>query len=177
MPACGSLRSWGVAQEWLDLDRATRREDDPHRTITDTDLDQRPDDHQQAQTANGHPRDERAAERDRAPADDPPLAETDIPDVRDVAAETPRAVDEDTVHTPNPDEFAEIDALARRAQLEMRNRAALEAQHAADERAEQLARWHRDDAIQETDDTADDAAADDAAQDTDTAADHAVDNA
>lgn len=82
---------------------------------------------------------------DRSDRDDVPLAEIDVPDIRDIADAPPSGVDEDTVHPPGTDEVAAAAARAHEAAAELRNREALEARHEAEERAQQLATWHEQD--------------------------------
>ncbi|MDD7966133.1 hypothetical protein [Actinomycetospora lemnae] len=157
-----------TAEEWLALDRAARREDDVHRDITVIDVDERPrsdeqcieadygnshrpgeldrgeDDVQEDDPDAGEPGDESTTD-DRSNRDDVPLAETDVPDIRDTADGTPSGVDEDSIHAPDTDEVGAAAARAHEAAAELRNREALEARHEADERAQQLAAWHEED--------------------------------
>jgi hypothetical protein len=169
-----------TAEEWLALDRAARHEDDAHRDITDIDVDERPrGDEQTVEADDGNSRrsgeldrgeddgqvdapdadetDNGSTTDDRSNRDDVPLAETDVPDIRDTADGTPSGVDEDTVHAPDTDEVAAAAARAHEAAAELRNREVLEARHEAEERA-QLAAWHEEDqpAVEKTLDASDD---------------------
>ena len=187
-----------TGEEWLALDRADRRAADDHRTVTETDVDHRPDDAVRAPArerepvraadestdASGAPTpsdraddhdtrgDEvRAREETQDPPgdDDEPISETAIADIRD--AVTPIAVDEDTVHAAGADEADAANTRTREVAAELRNRQLLEAQHDADERNEQLAAWHAEDHGTEDDDGQDAAAArglDEGVEDVDT---------
>ncbi|MFC4942425.1 hypothetical protein [Pseudonocardia sp. GCM10023141] len=87
-----------TAQEWLDAERAARRDDDDHRPITDTDLhtgDELPDDHTAATTTDTRP-------LTPAPTD-----------VREVAAAEPQPVAEDDVRVPTAED---VDHSLDRAQ-------------------------------------------------------------
>jgi hypothetical protein len=118
------------AEDWLNADAADRLADDAYRDITD--------DHDLTDIA----------EHDtlHASTEHGPLAETVVPDIRDLAAaETPRPID-DTVHVPTAQQTADDLTRARRALAETRQRQADEQRRAAEQsRAQQLARWHNDD--------------------------------
>jgi hypothetical protein len=118
------------ADEWLAADGADRLAEDPHRDITD--------DHDLTDAADVHTPDD---------ATEPgPVAETVVPDIRELAAtEAPRPID-DTVHVPTAQQTADDLTRARRALAETRQRQADNARHHAEQaRSQQLARWHTDD--------------------------------
>ncbi|MPZ67342.1 MAG: relaxase domain-containing protein [Pseudonocardiaceae bacterium] len=150
-----------TAEEWLAAHRAADAAEDHHRVITDeaelADVDQ----HRAADEESAAEHEPTAgtdtAERIEEPAEpsdgivEPfpdragPVSETGAPDVRDVAADGPAPVEEDTVRVPAADETADSVQRAQRALAEIRARHALEERDAADQRAEQLTRWHADD--------------------------------
>lgn len=124
-----------TAEEWLAEHTAAQQAEDPHREITD--------DYELTDQAAARERDEATVAGDIAPVD---TVETDVPDVRDLAADEPAPVDEDVVRVPPAEETAHSIDQAQRALHEIAAREAVEAEQAAEEaRAEQLARWHADD--------------------------------
>jgi conjugative relaxase-like TrwC/TraI family protein len=133
-----------TAEEWLAEHEAAMRAEDTHREITaDYDL------------AEHQPAVDTSYESDELAAD---AVETAVPDVREVAAEEPAEAAEDVVQVPTAEDTADAVARAQRALAEIRQCEQAEAQLAAEEaRAEQLARWHTDDAARQ-------AAADDMAR-------------
>ncbi len=137
-----------TADEWLAADRSARLEDDPHRTITDLEVEEGPvggrEDASQADSAATEEA-ERAGEDDGS-ADADQVGETGVPDVRESAAEWP-TVDEDTVRTPPSDETEGVGTRAMEALAELRNRQAMEEQHEQEERADELARWSAADEV------------------------------
>jgi len=121
-----------TAEEWLAAERAARDADDGHRPITEADL-----------ADNG----------DRGPVVDEPAEHvigTAEPDVREVAAREAAPVREDDVRVPSADEVATALARADRAITEISARSVLDARADAAERADQLTRWHTDDAQRDT---------------------------
>ncbi|GLZ49765.1 hypothetical protein Acsp06_59500 [Actinomycetospora sp. NBRC 106375] len=160
-----------TAEEWLALDRASRRDDDTFRDITDHDItdhditdhdidqtgtrdgptDEAPDSAHQADPRRGQEADDEidrpeAMARDHERyAEDRPVGETDVPDIREAAVGAPDGVDEDSVHAPDDDEVAAATTRANEVAAELRNREVLEERHADDDRAQQLAAWHEDD--------------------------------
>lgn len=119
-------------EEWFAADAADRLAEDPHRNITA--------DHDLADVAE---QDTAALPTLDDVTDREPLAETAVPDIRELAAtEPPRATD-DTVHIPTAQQTADDLTRARHALAETRQRRADEQRHATEQsRAQQLARWH-----------------------------------
>jgi hypothetical protein len=166
-----------TAEEWLTAQRDDARAEDPHREITDeaelADIaEQRTRDTQIADlptdparttdeaapeeaTHDGDPgRGLRRAEPSRddvqpdAEVHSEPLAETNVPDVRDVAADEPTPPEADAVRTPSAEETADSIGRAQRALAEIQQRRTAEQHETAETaRTEQLARWHTDDAV------------------------------
>jgi hypothetical protein len=126
-------------QDWLAADAADRRADDAHRDITE--------EHDLADVAEHDAAD--LSTLDDTP-ERGPLAETLLPDIRDLATtETPRPID-DTVHVPTAAQTADDLTRARRALAETRQRQAAEARHQAEQaHSQQMARWHNDEAAAE----------------------------
>lgn len=121
------------AAEWLAEHTAATRAEDLHLVVTD-----------EAELADVA--EQRAADRD-ALNETPALgvAETNIPDLRHIAATEPKPVEDDAVRVPSADEAANSIARAQRALSEITHRRAIEDVRAADEaRSQQLARWHAD---------------------------------
>jgi len=81
----------------------------------------------------------------------------DVIDLRDTAADEPAPIGEDHVRVPTPDETADSVQRAQRALHEITARQAAEDRQAAEERTQQLTRWHATDqaADQERDQTPD----------------------
>jgi hypothetical protein len=137
-----------TAEEWLAVQRENIRVEDPHREITD--------ESQLADAAEQRARDTRDAETAPTrnaeimtdePHESEPALETDVPDVREIAAPEPQPADENIVRTPSVGETTDTIGRAQRALAEVGRRCAAEEQHAAEEeaRTEQLARWHAED--------------------------------
>jgi hypothetical protein len=131
-----------TAAEWLAAHRAAVTDDERHREITDADVTDRPAD----LAVSPDPVAERPPE-DRA--------ETDLHDLREIAAAEPAALNEDVVRIPSAAETSDAVERAHRALAEIRAREALDQQEAEQHRADELARWHANDR------TADHAAAND----------------
>ena len=135
-----------TAEEWLAAHHAEQRVEDPHRVITETDVDDRRDDQVDDLPAlddadNDAPsteqEDDRAAERDRVDVPEP--------DVREIAAAEPAPVEEDVVRVPSADETARAIEEANRALIEMQAREAADTHAEEQHRAAELTRWHTDD--------------------------------
>jgi hypothetical protein len=123
-----------TAEEWLAEHAATMRAEDPYRDITD-------------ETELANIAEQRSNDLcqlgDQPPAD---AAEAHIPDIRAVAAAEPKRAEHDAVRVPSAQESADAIARAQRALVEIRQRRAVEDQHAVEQaRAQQLARWRDDD--------------------------------
>jgi hypothetical protein len=119
-----------TAQEWLDAHRAADAAEDPHRQITEADLDDR---------SPSVERDEpRPTDLDAAPV-------TDLRDLRDLAAGEPPQVDEDAIRVPTADETAAAIERAQRAIAELRARDAVDLREADEHRAQELTCWHQAD--------------------------------
>jgi hypothetical protein len=137
-----------TAEEWLTAHREAQAADDPHREITDeaelAEFQQQRD----AEHAAAEPLDLKTERQAEEPA---AQAETQVPDVRDIAAAEPRP-DEEAIRVPSSDELARSVEQAQRAIAEMAARhAADEAREAEESRAAQLARWHAaDQAVEQT---------------------------
>ncbi|GAA3249529.1 hypothetical protein GCM10017691_60660 [Pseudonocardia petroleophila] len=108
-----------TAEEWLDAHDQAVAADDRYLEITESDL--ATDDHH------------RTEHRD------------DDVDVREIAADEPRAMGEDAVRVPSADETADSIDGARRSLAEIRAREALDGREASEHRAAELAHWHADD--------------------------------
>ncbi|MEU4292089.1 MobF family relaxase [Kribbella sp. NPDC026596] len=110
-----------------------------------------------------------AAETVASAADDNAVREIQAPaDIREVAAGEAPVAEADAPRVPSADETAEAVRRAQRALIEIQHRRAAEERHADDEaeaRAEELARWHTDDARSAQADTAAATAADRGADD------------
>jgi hypothetical protein len=121
------------AAEWLAEHTAATRAEDAHRVITD-----------EAELVDVA--EQRATDRDTLDDGSPRgVAETDIDDLRQVAAAEPKPPEDDTVRVPSADETAHSIARAQRALTEIEHRRTLDQARAADEaRSQQLARWHAD---------------------------------
>ncbi|PZS26559.1 MAG: TrwC relaxase [Pseudonocardiales bacterium] len=126
--------------DWLAHQTASQQTEDPHRDIHA--------EHELADTAESV--DELAA-LDHAPgADAEPYLETAPPDIREIAATEPSRGADDTVRVPTAPESADNLTHARRALAEVQQRRAAEQRYAVDAaRAQQMARWHRDDQVAE----------------------------
>ena len=114
-----------TAEEWLASHRDATTEEDRHRAVTEHDV---ADQHEVEQPQR---------------ADD--LGEhVDIgrPDLREIAAAERAPVAEDVVRVPSAAETSDAIERANRALAEMRARDAMDAQEAAEHRAEELGRWH-----------------------------------
>ncbi|WP_246633756.1 hypothetical protein, partial [Pseudonocardia nigra] len=129
--------------------------DEPHRDITETDL-------AEADTARAEATDRTAEPGADVHATDetvaPPPERVEVPDrdLREIAADEPAPVDEDTVRVPSAEETSDAIEKANRALVEMRARDAADAQEAEEHRAEELNRWHTDDHADETADVDED---------------------
>ncbi|MEJ7744426.1 MAG: hypothetical protein WKF73_18920 [Nocardioidaceae bacterium] len=136
-----------TAEEWLAAHHAEQRVEDPHRVITETDVDDQRDDQvdddmpalddADNDAPSTEQEDARAAERDRV--------EVPEPDVREVAAAEPAPVEEDVVRVPSADETARAIEDANRALIEMQAREAADVHAEEQHRAAELTRWHTDD--------------------------------
>lgn len=115
-----------TAQDWLAAHRAERAESEPHRAVTEADIDDLTLD--------------RAAALDGAGSVF--AAETDVPDIREVAALEPPAVEniDDWERVPDLDDTKTSVERAHRALAELAARHQWEA--AQEARAAQLAHWH-----------------------------------
>jgi hypothetical protein len=152
-----------TAEEWLAVEREDARIEDPYREITDEaefadvaeqrawDVAAAPDeavhdaDPERRPTPAGSSRDDPQAE---AKEHSEPLVETNVPDVRDVAADEPTPPEVDGVRTPSAEETADSIGRAQRALVEMQQRRTAEQREAAEAaRTEQLTRWHVDDTV------------------------------
>jgi hypothetical protein len=166
-----------TADEWLAAQRDESRAEDPHREITDeaalADVaEQRTHDRDDADLTIDHARtiseaapEEETRDGDRhrdlcphdpscddtqaaAMAHSEPFVETNVPDVRDLAAEEPAPPDVDGVRTPSAEETADSIGRAQRALAEIQQRRTVEQREAAETaRTEQLTRWHADDTV------------------------------
>lgn len=112
-----------TADEWLAAHHDAVVEDERHRVVTEDDI---------------------VAHEHNVRDDGRRLAE---PDLREIAAAEPNPVAEDLVRVPTAEDVVSALAQAERALAEMRAREALDEREAAEHRAEQLARWHADDAV------------------------------
>ena len=120
------------AAEWLAEHTAATHAEDAHRVITD-----------EAELADVA--EQRAIDRDTLNESPRGVAETDLDDLRQVAATEPKLPEDDTVRVPSADETAHNIARAQRALTEIEHRRTLDQARAADEaRSQQLARWHAD---------------------------------
>jgi len=131
-----------TAQEWLAAHHADQRAEDPHRAITETDLDHQTDQHVDDDTVDAAPvhteqPDDTATQREPV--------ETPGPDVREVAAAEPPPVEEDVVRVPSADETARAIEDANRALIEMQARESADDIAEQEHRAAELTRWHTDD--------------------------------
>jgi len=135
-----------TAEEWLAAHHAEQRTEDPHRIITETDIDDRTDeqvddlpalDDADNDAPSTEQEDDRAAERDRVDVPEP--------DVREIAAAEPAPVEEDVVRVPSADETARAIEDANRALIEMQAREAADTHAEEQHRAAELTRWHTDD--------------------------------
>ncbi|MHA6779620.1 MobF family relaxase [Pseudonocardia saturnea] len=120
-----------TADEWLAADHHATIEDDQHRAVTEADLIDDDADHIAA-----------------APPD--VVVEAPDRDIREIAADEPAPVNEDTVRIPTPDETADDYADATRALAEINARRAIDLQAETEHRAAELDRWHADDQAAET---------------------------
>lgn len=124
--------------EWLEAAEAqARRADDAYREITEeSDLAE----------ITEHRAAELAAFGMDYTAEQGPIVETALPDIRDLATtRAPRPVD-DSVHVPTLQQTADDLARARESLAEIRQRQALDARHATEyAHSQQLARWQADD--------------------------------
>ncbi|QRP48870.1 MobF family relaxase [Amycolatopsis sp. FDAARGOS 1241] len=134
-----------TADEWLDAHREHMAVEDAHRDVTG--------EHDLTDVAEQQAADLAAlAEGDEVARG---ATETEVADVREVAAEEPTVVDSDDVRVPSAPETAETIEHAQRALREIQAREAADAQRAAEEaQAAEMYRRH-------TADTAELAAADD----------------
>jgi hypothetical protein len=114
-----------TAAEWLAAHAETLRAEDEHREITEADL---AEDLGEFERAKAHVR----------PAD--------TIDLREQAAADDAPADQDTVRVPTAEETTDSVRRAERALAEIRARDAADTNAAAEARAEQLTRWHTDDA-------------------------------
>jgi hypothetical protein len=141
-----------TAEEWLDAHRAEQADSEPHRAITDADLDTRYADRdtdlgaQDQATVARHEAgagSEAAAEAELAEHAEV-VAETEVPDVREVAGIELPVEDnvEDWDRVPDVDETAGALDRARVARGELDQREAWQAQREAEDRTAQLAYWH-----------------------------------
>ena len=145
-----------TAEEWLAAHRDDLAAEEPHRAITETDVDST----ERAGERDDHERDSRdrsdALDHDEADLDysasENQLVEMPEPDLREVAATEPAPVDEDIVRVPSAAETSQSVEDANRALIEIRAREAADAQEQAEYRAAELSRWHSDDHADETDD-------------------------
>jgi len=132
--AAGREEERTTAEEWLAAHAEVQQAEDPHRQVTD--------DADLADVAAERDADVRTAE----PTPHSDAAETNVPDIRDVAATEPAQDGEDLVRVPSADQTAAAISRAQRALAEIEHRRAVEERRAAEEaRAEQLTRWHADD--------------------------------
>jgi hypothetical protein len=129
-----------TGEEWLTAHRHEETIEDTHRLVTEADIAPHDElDRLSAESPHGTPA---AAEPVEAEAG---LPETDVPDIRDIAATEP-AVEEDAVRVPTVEEVTAILHRAQRALAETAQRETADAQRDAEHsRAAQLARWHADD--------------------------------
>ena len=125
-----------TAEEWLAAHTAAQRDEDPHRVVAD--------EHELAHVEAARTADLEAAGFEAPERDAPREPGADVREV--AAAETPPA-HEDVVRVPSAEETAAAIARAQRALNELRERQAAQERHAVEERTEQLARWHGDDAL------------------------------
>jgi hypothetical protein len=125
-----------TAEQRLADQRAGLAEDDWHRKITD--------EHELSDIAERHDADLRVVEPE--PHED--AAETNVPDVRDVAAREPTRHDSaepDWARVPTPDRTADTITRAQRALTELEQRHRGDQRRADEEaRSRQLADWHHD---------------------------------
>jgi hypothetical protein len=136
-----------TAEEWLAAQAEAVRAEDPHRTVTDeADL---------ADVRAEQAADLAAVAATSLPLDPEYVVETDVADIRDLAAAEPPQAAEDDVRVPSAEETAVAVERAHRALVEIDQRQAADERRAADQaRAEQLARWHTDDVDRSADMTA-----------------------
>jgi hypothetical protein len=126
--------------EWLEAaENQARRADDAYREITD--------EHDLAEITAQRAADLAALGLDNT-AEQGPIVETALPDIRELAAtRAPRPVD-DSVHVPTLEQTADDLARARESLAEIQQRQALDARHAAEyAHSQQLARWQADDEL------------------------------
>jgi hypothetical protein len=154
-----------TAQEWLAAAKEADAAEDPHREITDdadlADVQAERD----AATSAADDSSAAASAVDDESDDREAVLETAVEDIRDIAAREPKQRDEDIVRVPTAEEAAAGLDHAWRALHEIHARQAEEERESAEQRAEQLAHWHADDATTVAEDGAENAAADDLAGD------------
>jgi len=139
-----------TAQEWLAAHHADAIAEDPHRAITETDVDHQTDQHVDDDMLDDGP------VRTEQPDDTAPqreVVEVPEPDVREVAAVEPAPVEEDVVRVPSAGETARAIEDANRALIEMQAREAADAQAEEEHRAAELTRWHTNDQTADVDST------------------------
>ena len=126
-----------TADQWLDAHRADQAAEDQHRTITD--------EHDLTDLAQAREADQRTAQ----PGSARDAAETDLPDVREIAAAEPKReprTENDWTHVPTAGEAADSITRAQRALAELDARTAKDQRRDAEEaRQRQLNWWHADD--------------------------------
>lgn len=140
-----------TAAEWLAAHRAADTTEDPHRPVTDlaelTDVTAQRDADLAAveHLPPAVPGPATAAGENEQTPEATPMGETAMLDVRDTDADEPPPVEEDTVRVPTAAETADAVQRAQRALAEITARQAAEDHEAAEQRAQQLTRWHGDD--------------------------------
>ncbi|MDD7968439.1 MobF family relaxase [Actinomycetospora lemnae] len=169
-----------TAEEWLAAHRQALDEDEPHREITEADLDlaehdRAPTEHTTDEDRASQEAGERPAEaerRERTRPDDAeepevvesvPVVESPDLDIREEAVNEPAPVAEDDVRVPSAEETAAATERAHRALAEMRARESADVKESEEHRVEELTRWHADDEraahhMDDADDSAEDLA-------------------